>query len=479
MCRMKKILIVLALILLLAGCKKVEEDPPEGYSVGNHEVSEYDINTYYLDIRLDEESDKLYITGEIIYVNDKIDFDELYILLYPNASKQVGDEYNVNIEYLKINGVDIEYSIEGIDDTQIYIELEETLEKNTNFNIEFKYDLKYWEVDRLLVVGDYYLTMFFYPFVSMYDDEGWNLDPYTFRGESYYNDIGDYYVTLNVREDFLVAASGDLVFEEDEGTRKTQYLFLDNGRDFSFSASPDYYFYEREINNIKFKIYSIRRLLSYEIDDSFGYLSNSFEFYGNAIGDYYYDYFTLEYGYIYGMESSGVIYCSEEISEGTVVHEVIHQWFYSMIGNDQGDESFLDESLTTFVTGLYFEEVYGQQGFDNYYAYRSSLSERLEDRYNQALGSSLIQKVDEFGDDYGLLIYYHGVSIFKYYVDEYLDGNYDRFLEFLSIYYEIYNGKTASIDGFLNLLENFTGVETTHEWFTLQINEMQDLSNTP
>jgi len=181
----------------------------------------------------------------------------------------------------------------------------------------------------------------------------------------------------------------------------------------------------------------------------------------------------------YGMESSGVIYCSEDISEGTVVHEVIHQWFYSMIGNDQSDESFLDESLTTFVSGIYYLEQYGQEGADEYYGYRTSLSERFEERYESVLGDSLLRKVDEFENQYGYLIYYHGVSIFKYYVDNYLDGDYYYFLELLGHYYDEYNGKTASIEEFLVLLEDESGVEITKEWFELQIGAVQDLSNTP
>ena len=82
-----------------------------------------------------------------------------------------------------------------------------------------------------------------------------------------------------------------------------------------------------------------------EVEESFGYLDSTFTLLEEYVGEYYYDYFTLEYGNYYGMESSGVIYCSEDISEGTVVHEVIHQWFYSMIGNDQSDESFLEDFL--------------------------------------------------------------------------------------------------------------------------------------
>ena len=314
----------------------------------------------------------------------------------------------------------------------------------------------------------------------MYDEiEGWNIDPFTFYGESYYNDIGDYFVIVDVRDDFLVASSGKLLFEDNMDDRVHKYLYLENGRDFSFSASPNYHYYDRVINNRLYEIYSIRALSTEEIENSFIYLEDSFALFETEVGEYYYDYFTLEYGYFYGMESSGVVYCSEEISEGTVVHEVIHQWFYSMIGNDQYEESFLDESLTTFVSGIYFLEYYGTEGADGYYGYRTSLSDRFIERYQLVLGDSLLRKVDDFEDQYGYLIYYHGVSIFKYYVDEYMDGDYYSFLEILSHYYDEYHGEIASIEDFLVLLEEQSGVEITKEWFELQIGAVQDLSNTP
>jgi hypothetical protein len=45
--------------------------------------------------------------------------------------------------------------------------------------------------------------------------------------------------------------------------------------------------------------------------------------------------------------------------EGTVVHEVVHQWFYNLIGNDQVSEPWLDEATTQYVTWEYFTSRYG------------------------------------------------------------------------------------------------------------------------
>ena len=54
--------------------------------------------------------------------------------------------------------------------------------------------------------------------------------------------------------------------------------------------------------------------------------------------------------------------------ESTVAHEVGHQWFYNVVGNDQANEPWLDEAVTQYVTGLYYLDTYGQQGMDGYRA---------------------------------------------------------------------------------------------------------------
>lgn len=147
------------------------------------------------------------------------------------------------------------------------------------------------------------------------------------------------------------------------------------------------------MNGRVFDIYARGGLSEEEINDSFNWLNDSFKLYTELLGPYNQDHFTLEYGYFYGIESTGILYCSENIDEGTVVHEVIHQWFYSMVGNDQFDFSFLDESLTTFSSAL---------------DYRNSLKPSKSEVYESSLQRSFISSVTEMDVKYGLMIYYHG-----------------------------------------------------------------------
>ena len=307
--------------------------------------------------------------------------------------------------------------------------------------------------------------MFFYPFVQLNNNEPLEDYNYAFNGESYYNTIGDYYVSLNAPEEYIIASSGKEIQSDIKKSRRVTDFFLDDGRDFSFSASKDYYVYEETINGIDFSIYSIRELGNNEQDESFYALKNSFDIFEDYLGDYPYDYFNLEYGNVYGMESTGIIYCSDDISIYTVVHEVIHQWLYSIIHNDQAREPFLDEALTTYITFIYFYELYGMESANGYLDYRSSLKEGFEDRFAVYQGSDLLETVHDYQDGYGYIIYYHGPTLYRYYFEEILDGDFNVLKAFLQAYYNEYAFKEVSTIEMLELLETTTGIVGTKEWF--------------
>ena len=48
--------------------------------------------------------------------------------------------------------------------------------------------------------------------------------------------------------------------------------------------------------------------------------------------------------------------------ESATVHEVAHQWWYNVVGNDQVNHPWLDEALTQYATYRYFQGAYGDAG---------------------------------------------------------------------------------------------------------------------
>ncbi len=70
-----------------------------------------------------------------------------------------------------------------------------------------------------------------------------------------------------------------------------------------------------------------------------------------------------------GIEYPGLVVIADSLykedttfREVVVAHEVAHQWWYSLVGNDQIDEPWLDEAFAQFTTALYYRDRYGAVG---------------------------------------------------------------------------------------------------------------------
>lgn len=458
------------MLLMLVGCNEEEH------------TLVVDETQYILNIDVDPDDKTMDIEGTIHYKNEQLSLEEMYLMFYPNAISQYTEEDNVIISKLTINEIDyIDSEFVNEDSTALFIELEEEFLYGDILTIEFEYSFSLWDQGRLSITEDNstLYSMFFYPFVPMFDDTGWHTEPYTFHGETYYNDIGDYDVVITLPEDYVLASGGREVSRINARGYTTYRYLLDDARDYSFSASTLYKVYEKQMLNTDMKIFSLGSLSPTELMDSWSYLEESFSTYERLIGDYYYDDFVLEYGNIYGMESTGIIYCSRDIEETTVVHEVVHMWFFSMIGNDQYNYSFLDESVTTYATSLYFLDRYGEYVMDDYLYSRSSLNTRFTDRFIDVIGDSLLRDVSSFGSQYGYEIYYHGPTLIDSYINIYLDDNHLEFARILSVYYDEYHKQIATLDDFLDLVERESGEHLTKEYFMMHLEFLQNPVNLP
>jgi aminopeptidase N len=94
--------------------------------------------------------------------------------------------------------------------------------------------------------------------------------------------------------------------------------------------------------------------------------------------------------------------------ESTVAHEVAHQWFYNLVGNDQLDEPWLDESLAQFATWQYYKVNFGNEGADGF---EEALHLRWERVKNAPIPVGLPVS-DYSGLEYGAIVYGRGALFF-------------------------------------------------------------------
>ena len=111
---------------------------------------------------------------------------------------------------------------------------------------------------------------------------------------------------------------------------------------------------------------------------------------------------------IYDMEGTLSGNPNSVMMEATVAHEAGHQWFYNLVGNDQLDEPWLDESLTQFVTWQYYADQYGENGARGF---EQSLRGRWSGVDNQLIPIGLPVAAYE-GRTYSAIIYGRGAFFF-------------------------------------------------------------------
>jgi aminopeptidase N len=111
--------------------------------------------------------------------------------------------------------------------------------------------------------------------------------------------------------------------------------------------------------------------------------------------------------------------------ESTVAHEVGHQWFYSLVGDDQLDDPWLDESLTQFVTLQYYMDEYGADA-------ASGFQESLEGRWSNVDKAKTpigLPVADYQGPEYGAIVYGRGPLFFVALKDEMGEAVFDKFMK--------------------------------------------------
>ena len=132
--------------------------------------------------------------------------------------------------------------------------------------------------------------------------------------------------------------------------------------------------------------------------------------------------------------------------EATVAHEAGHQWFYNLVGDDQLDDPWLDESLTQFATLQYYEDQYGPQGAAGYEQSLKGRWSRVD--YEEIPIGLPVAEYD--GEEYGAIVYGRGPLFFIALQDK---MGAETFNDFLKDYTEQLSWKIATPEFLQSLAE--------------------------
>ncbi len=339
--------------------------------------------SYQMGLYLDVNHNILY--GSTLLVTENTcqkPLEELWFTTYPNAFRDAltspipksayyegFDEGWLEFSEIRVNGYEASYELEGI---STRVDLKDKVAPQQAIEVEMKWIAKipkaayrFGSKNNAFILGN------FYPVLNVKADE-WCKSYNSKFGDPFCYHCADYLVRLNTPEAYEVVATGVNLhkYAEDNG-RQTHIIEANNVRDFSWALLYDYGKLNAKVGQTNIKLYAPKN----DMQKAQPLLTDTAEilaYYAKKFGSYPYEEFKLVFvpmqGF-QGMEHSGLIFLRDDFSgpdynkrqnKLLLAHEIAHQWWYGIVGNDQINEPWLDEGLANWSAYKYLQEIKGQ-----------------------------------------------------------------------------------------------------------------------
>lgn len=424
---MRNLLFLLLLLLSFSGDVNAQGNP------GDYWQQQVD---YAIHVSLNDTLNTLDGFETITYHNHSPDtLPFIWIHLWPNAFKndqtayseqKISDGQNDfyfsgNEEKGYINRLD--FKVAGvsllIEDHPQYIDIiklvlsapllpGDSVKIHTPFHIKLPY-----RFSRPGYIGQHYSLTQWYPKTAVYDRNGWHPMPYLEWGE-YYNDFGNYEVSITLPSNYVVAGTGTLLDENELNWMKShghppavappipskKELFTSKNQPVSHIPSSNQlktlHFKADRVTDVAF-FADKRFLVKYDTiqlntavvaawnfvlpgaekkwNNSMVYTKNAIRFYSQHLGEYPYpqvslvgDPLSIYDGMEYPMIS--ILNTNNEpqpVFDLLIAHETGHNWFQAIIATNERQYAWMDEGMNTYLEKKYRDHYYpfmpGPKGF--------------------------------------------------------------------------------------------------------------------
>ena len=454
------------------------------------------VTTYVIDVTLDEPARQIIGKQKTTYVNtyDK-ELKTVYFYIYPNAFKApdtapvLPEDWEsaypngfspgfIQIHDITIDGEAVMYDIKREQQIILKIDLPDAIDLYEKVEIRMKYTVQLPPCIGRFGYGDNTINAAnSYPITAVYDKEGWHIYPYSSIGDPFYSAVANYEVIIRTPKTYTIAHTGKLIEKKSQNDLYVHKINAKKVRDFAWFASERYEKAEKIVDDVAIKSYSF----SGYGDRVLEIASNALKTFNDLFGRYPYPTLSIAESdfYVGGMEYPGIIQLDAQAYinalshqnsetqrynihelwlEYLVVHEIAHQWWYAVVGNNQVKEPWLDEALTEYATLLYFEKNKGEE-------YRNMMMETFILSNIHAYGGHPFMKqvvsrpIDTFEswEEYASLVYAQG-ALLHHELRNYMGDAY--YFKLLKEYYKKYQFRQATIEDFIKLADEISPKDT-------------------
>jgi Peptidase family M1 domain len=440
----------------LKGAETTTTDPRDDQRLAMHESAVSDIDTHR-DVPFYQISGTINPKGLTWQAHQTVTFinqsgtalDRLYFRLYPNLA-DMGGALTISAARVNDTAVTVQYESDNYI-ARIDVPAPIATDATTTVTLDF--------VTTVPKKGgkDLFGTLYFdkhsislpsaYPLLANNKGGTWDLAIPNSNGDLVTSPEAMYDVTTTIPNGYTLVSTGTAIATTKTDATQTIRVVSGLQRDFMLSVTNNPHV-SAVVDGTTISMY-------YPNDDvdganlALGYASTALHLFNTTIGQYPFnelDMVTSNSGSFEGIEYPGIVMYSQDYFntqpdfEDLVVHEVGHQWFYNVIGNDVQQHAWVDESMTTYTQVLYADSVHGTEAGRKAIQMFSSDYDQIRDSSDDRKLDSPIDAFDE--DTYSLISYYKGAL----YIDAIRSQIGEQaFAQALKTYYA--NNRYAIVDG--------------------------------
>ncbi len=335
------------------------------------------MNQYNIGLAIDRIEKKVRATEELVYFNSSYtDLRSIHFRLLTN--NESGNP--MKIDSVSIDGKTVPFSYAN-DYTTLIIPLGQSLVNGEIIEIDIEYtiDFKippnfYFGFARIDKEG--FSLPHFYPTVARIVDGEWENDDLVAGGDLLSADSSWFTVQIETDDDLVLVTSGNEISSEITPGMQKRTFAAGPVRDFFICGDNSFVPQTQEAGDTKVISYSRKKDKRRSMKAA-RITSSALSLFNEKFGNYPYSEIKIvalpmtalgiEFPGIFAVNASlykkdGTLanVPTEYYFEPTVVHEAAHQWFYSLLGNNQLKEPWIDEALTQYSVWLYYNELVGE-----------------------------------------------------------------------------------------------------------------------
>jgi len=226
---------------------------------------------------------------------------------------------------------------------------------------------------------DFYLQAQWFPKIGVYESAGmrfaktgqWNCHQYHPTTE-YYANFGNYNVSINAPNAFIVGASGTRTkVEKQSDQTSTHHFHGEDIIDFTWTASPKFEVVKETHLGIKLELL-INSEYSCCTDRYLESAKHAIDYLGERLMPYPFPKLTIVVPPLHGINAGAMEYPTLVTAPGMygfpdwlrspeyfVVHEFVHQYFMMMVATNEFEEAWMDEGFTSYWKSRILDDAYG------------------------------------------------------------------------------------------------------------------------